>query len=162
MTGAPPARSLIRRIRGRSPAEIAAAAEAFVLVVLAAPAVRLLPFRVVGRLASIPIRNPVDDPSRRAVLLERIGWAVDVAARRSPLRAVCFERGLAAQIMARRRGVGTTLHYGARMTGSAELEAHVWVTCDGSDVQGAGIARDFGVLAVFPPVARGDEPGPRG
>lgn len=158
MTSAPARPGLLHRLRRHSLPEIAAAAEALALVVLAAPAVRLLPFRTLGRLASGRIRRPVADPAARTLLINRVGWAVDVAGRRSPLRALCFEKGLAAQVMARRRGLDATLFYGARMSSAEKLDAHVWVICDGYDLQGGVNAGDYGVLARFPADGAGTKP----
>ncbi len=59
----------------------------------------------------------------------------------------CFERGLAAHAMLRRRGLQSVLYYGA--AGAGGLRAHVWVRCAGVDVVGGDEAPDFAFLARF-------------
>ncbi len=78
------------------------------------------------------------------------GFAVGAAARRARFRAVCIERGLAAQAMSRRRGVETTFHYGVAKR-DGDLAAHVWVTWQGQDVVGGSEAPDFREMAIFAP-----------
>lgn len=121
-------------------------AEAGAAVLAASLAIRLLPFR---RLAERLGRNgkkaapPADTETvywlRRAVL----AWA-----RRVPWRALCFEQGLAAFVLLRRRGLAASLHYGAA-TIDGELKAHVWVTSGPADVIGGEAKEDYGLLARF-------------
>lgn len=69
--------------------------------------------------------------------------------RRLPWRVHCFEKALAADRWLRRRGLRSTLHYGARGSDSS-LEAHVWVTSGGTPVVGCENASDFRELARYP------------
>lgn len=82
----------------------------------------------------------------------RVRWAVNAFADRAPWRAVCFQRGLAAHAMLRRRGLPSTLHYGVRNTEDAQLKAHVWVTVGPHPVVGVAEAAQFHRLASFPPL----------
>ena len=75
--------------------------------------------------------------------------AVQAWARRLPWRTMCFEQGLAAHWMLRRRGYSSTLHYGAA-TIDGELKAHVWVRSGDEDVIGCENAGDYALLARFP------------
>lgn len=125
--------------------------EALALMHVAALAVRFLPLRLLGRWCSRPIGRPITDPARREALSDLVGWAIDRAAKRSRLRALCFERGLAAQIMLRRRGVDSTLFYGASPGTARPLEAHVWVLAGDHNVTGAPEPGEFATLASFPP-----------
>jgi glycyl-tRNA synthetase (class II) len=77
---------------------------------------------------------------RRAVL----AWA-----KRVPWRALCFEQGLAAFALLRRRQLAATMHYGAA-TIDGELKAHVWVTSGKIEVVGCENQEDYGLLARFP------------
>jgi len=143
--------SFFTKMRRFTPSENFALAEAMVLVVLAAPLVRFTPFRYIGRIASLPIRRAVTDPARQDVLIERVAWAVSRAAKRSKLRAVCIERGITAQIMLRRRGIDSTLYFGAAPNTPTGLGAHVWVVANDLDVCGGEVAKDYATLAAFPP-----------
>src|SRR5258708_14397318 len=105
--------SLVSRLSQVSSAEFALLAEAFVTLAFASAAIRRLSFLQVGRLASRslgPSRSKQDEG-----LLDKIAWAVRASARHVPWRAVCFQQGLTAPIMLRRRGVASTLYFGASM-----------------------------------------------
>lgn len=118
--------------------------EAALWLILAAAAVRLVAFRTLGRFASGPVGGADQaDPVR-------IRRAVEAAARRAPWRTACFERGLAAQAMLRRRGQAAVLHYGARGDGDRGPSAHVWVTLKGQGVIGMEEAERFAELARYP------------
>ncbi len=120
-------------------------AEAGAIILAASLAVRLVPFRTLaewlGRGASAA--TPADAETiywlRRAVL----AWA-----RRLPWRALCFEQGLAAFALLRRRRLAATLHYGAA-TSDGELTAHVWVTSGAAEVVGCENKDNYGLLARF-------------
>lgn len=124
--------------------------EASISLLMAASAIRVLPFRVLGRLAARPVRRAAPPSNARVSKLNRIRWAIGVCARRMPW-ARCFQQGLAAQVMLRRRGIGSTLYYGAAPNQQQGLSAHVWVRDGDIDVVGGEIASAFAVLATFPP-----------
>lgn len=128
------------------PAPLWLLAEAGAAVIAASLMVRLVPFRTLAaRLTQGSNARPQAEPEtaywlRRAIL----AWA-----RRLPWRALCFEQGLAAHILLRRRGLASILHYGAA-TFDGELKAHVWVTSGDTPVVGCENREDYGLLARFP------------
>jgi Transglutaminase-like superfamily len=124
--------------------------ETLLCLAFAAVAVAALPFRHIARWASLPTREPVLSEAARTATIERVRWAVMACARRVPWRALCFEQGLAAQFMLRRRGVPATLHYGAAHDEERGLAAHVWVKDGDVDVTGGEVAARFALLATFP------------
>jgi hypothetical protein len=63
---------------------------------------------------------------------------------------LCFQQGLAAQLMLRRRGIPSVLYYGAAQGDRTGLCAHVWVQDGEVDVIGGEIAHRFAILATFP------------
>jgi hypothetical protein len=107
--------------------------EAITTLAIASLVVALLPFRTIDRFAGRPARSGPPRDARRS--LTRVAWAVRAGARRAPFRAMCFEQGLAAAWMLRRRGITTALHYGAAREDD-NLVAHVWVTAGDDDVIG--------------------------
>jgi hypothetical protein len=125
------------------------AAEALALLVWASLAIKLLPFRKVAAAASKMPARRTGGPAEG--LPKRIRWAVDAWGRRVPWRSVCFQRGLAAHRMLRRRGYGSILHYGVAQGEEKGLSAHVWVSLDGQPVIGGEEAPNFTCLATFPP-----------
>lgn len=118
--------------------------EAASALALACAAVAFLPFRRAIRLGSV-----APEP-RRSGSVSDCAWAVEAAARRLPLRAVCIQKGLALQRMLRRRGFDARLHYGARNEPPGKLHAHVWVSVEGDVVMGGNERPDFAEIAVFP------------
>ena len=126
-------------------------AEALATLAGASLAVRVLPFRMVGRLCGQALGTP--PPGAGPHPTKRICWAVEACARRVPWRAVCFQKGVAAHLMLRRRGVASTLHFGARPDTEHGVAAHVWVRIGSDDVIGCEIAPQFALLARFPPAS---------
>ena len=123
--------------------------EAMVVLTFASIAIKVLPFRrVVGAAAAFGI--PERDGAPPDLLIRKIVWWVNSAAKRVPWRAVCFQRGLAVHVMLRRRGIASFLHYGVAQSDS--LKAHVWVSAAGRDVIGGEEAAGFTRLATYPPV----------
>ncbi|MEA1015640.1 lasso peptide biosynthesis B2 protein [Sphingosinicella sp. LY1275] len=127
-------------------AERALVTEAVLFLGAASLAIRLLPFR---RIASMAGRG---DKARHVAAPDEVRmlqWAIHAATRRAPWRAVCFQQGLAAHWMLRRRGRSSRLHYGARTDAQAQLAAHVWVRSGETDVVGCDNAADYALLATF-------------
>lgn len=116
------------------------------MLALASLLVALLSFRRVAALASHGQQGVPASPGQA----RRIEHAIDVWAQRVPWRAVCFQQGLAAQLMLRRRGLAASLHYGAARDADGKLIAHVWVRSGGIDVIGCAGAERYGVLGIFP------------
>ena len=139
-----------------TPLERAAFAEALVMLPLASAAVSLLPFRAIAKFASRPPSRT--DPSQsRDELLSAVRRAVIACARRVPCRAKCFEQGLTALWMLRRRGMSATLHFGSAKEEEG-LIAHVWVTTEGKPVVGCDNIERFSELARFPPMSISADP----
>jgi Transglutaminase-like superfamily len=126
--------------------------EAVLWLTIAGLAIAVLPFRHVGLLAARPIKlhRPNLPRQERLNKVWRIRWAVIAGAARVPWRALCFQQGLAAQLMLRRRAIPSVLYYGLAQHGRSGLHAHVWVRAGDFDVIGGEIASSFAVLATFP------------
>ncbi|HEY0012860.1 MAG TPA: lasso peptide biosynthesis B2 protein [Allosphingosinicella sp.] len=138
------AQSPIRRRRPRR--DLALLAEALAAVAAASAAIRAMPFRTVGRLAS---RTPAAARPAAPGEIATLKRAVLAWARRAPWRVVCFQQALALQILLRRRGIASRLHYG--IVQEDALKAHVWLSVDGETVIGAEEAPRFAEIACFPP-----------
>lgn len=138
----------LRRFRNLSATDRLLTLEAILVLTIAAVCVALVPFRTLAQFASQPPRDGASSDTR-ADAITVVRNAILRSARRMPLRAKCFEQGLAAVWLLRRRGVGTTLHYGmARLDG--KFVAHVWVTVGDRGVIGCENCEEFRELARFP------------
>ena len=146
--GTVPAPSLGEKWRGLDPARRGLLIESLACLLVASLALAVLPFRRVVDLPSA-WRAGRPGPVPAELLVAEVHWAVTAAARRLPWRALCFHQGLAAQMLLRRRGVASTLHYGARLGPGQDLKAHVWVTSGDLEVIGCESAAEFGRLASF-------------
>ena len=115
-------------------------------MIAASAAIRLVPFRnLVGRLSK-PLPDSQPAPQEEIATLT---WAIRAWCRRLPWRTLCFEQGVAANWLLRRRGFASTLHYGAAKR-EGILKAHVWIKSGPLDVVGCEIAGDYALLARFP------------
>lgn len=123
-------------------------AEASLLLGLSSLAIRLLPFRRVAQLAGRDRGTPAAPGPEEAVA--PIRWAVSAAGRFAPWSPVCFQHGLAAHWMLRRRGLASTLYYGASSDPARGLIAHVWIKSGETPVIGCEEAGRYAVLAAFP------------
>ncbi len=123
--------------------------EAALLLIAAKIALRLVPFARLARTFERPARGPeLGGPQRERLILE-VRRAIFGAAHALPGRYVCFPRGIAAQIMLRRRGVSTTLIYGAATLPGRGLTGHVWVMDGENGVIGHKSADGYHVLARY-------------
>lgn len=139
----PTATSLPAR-RSRALANRLLVLEAAVILLPAALAVRFRPFaRVVAARKTVPAPDRSVDP-------HRLAWAVGIARRKVPWRAMCFESALCLRAMLRRRGVASTLHYGIGSEDAGALKAHVWLSVDGEVLIGGENAAQFACVASFP------------
>ncbi len=125
-------------------------AEATAILAIASIAIHLLPFR---RVVGAVTRGRLGNADEAASLSEigRARWAVEACARRLPWKIVCFQKGLAIQMLLRRRDVPTALHYGVAQDQERGLSAHVWVTYEGEAIIGGDRAAEYTCLATFPP-----------
>ena len=131
--------------RGHNRPRSAHLLEAAAAMAGAAGALRLFPFRrIVTRLADPPAVTHTEPDE-----VEQIRRAIDAWTRRLPVTPKCFVRGLAAHWMLRRRGLASTLYYGAANIDGV-LKAHVWVRSGEIDVVGCENAGNYALLASFP------------
>jgi Transglutaminase-like superfamily len=124
--------------------------EAILCLIAARVAVRVLPFRTLARSFERHVRTPeLDGPARDLVRAE-VRRAVYRAALGLP-GTDCFPRAIAAQAMLRRRGVATTLYWGAATIPGEGLVGHVWLKDGEIGVQGSRASGRYSALASFSP-----------
>ena len=138
-SSAPP----LRTSRARGIANRLLVIEAMIGLLPAALAVRFLPFaRVVESARKVSGRQGSAEPRRLARMVE-------IAARKVPWRAMCFESAVCLRVMLRRRGIASTLHYGIGSEQQGALKAHVWLSVDGDVLIGGANAAQFACVATF-------------
>ena len=121
--------------------------ESGLAMLVASAAIRLVaPRRLLPALCGHKAHESAPARTTDAATIRR---AIEAWARRLPWRTMCFEQGLAAHWMLRRRGLESTLCYGAA-TIDGELKAHVWVKSGDQDVIGCESAGDYALIARFP------------
>jgi Transglutaminase-like superfamily len=84
-----------------------------------------------------------------ARVAREVGWAVTRAARHVPFSAVCLPQAMAARIMLKRCGIGSVLHFGAKMGQDKPIAAHAWLDAAGVEVTGYPVATTFAEIACF-------------
>lgn len=131
--------------------------EAAILLAASSLAIAWLPFRWVTRLAGREGRR-IDSSAATEPSIAAIRWAVAACGRFAPWRPVCFQHGLAAHWMLRRRGIASTLYYGASSDPDRGVIAHVWIKSGELAVIGCEEAGRYAVLATYPPI-RPDQAG---
>jgi hypothetical protein len=126
--------------------------EAALWLLAARLALRVLPFRWLAKFFERPPKAPEVVGAERERLREEVRWAIHRATRQLPGKTVCFPRAITAQVMLRRRGMGTTLYYGAAKVPGQGLMTHVWVQDGNEGVIGHLMARGYHTLARYPEV----------
>jgi transglutaminase superfamily protein len=124
--------------------------EAALWLLVARLALRVLPFRWLTKFFERPPKGPEVVGAERERLREEVRWAIHLATRQLPGKTVCFPRAITAQEMLRRRGVGTTLYYGAAKMPGQGVTTHVWVQDGTEGVIGHLMARGYHTLARYP------------
>jgi hypothetical protein len=89
-------------------------------------------------LATRQVRLAAD---RRGADVQRMSWAVRVAARAVP-GAACLAQAVAMQRMLAKRGHASSVEFGVAKNGET-LEAHAWLVCDSQIVIGGEQAGAF-------------------
>ena len=143
-----PGNHIIGRFLALEASKKALVIEAALALAAATAAIQFLPFRRAFQLGARPLGTSQSPNIREMV------WAIEAAAAHLPWKTMCFQKGLALQVLLRRRGIEAKLHYGVGYDPERALRAHVWVSAEGNIVIGGEEAPKFRLLASMPPGAR--------
>ena len=125
-------------------------AEAAILILFARILLAFLPFsRVTPLFSHSQGKTELRGGQRRAARVW-VKKAIFTAWKHLPLENTCFHRAVAAHFMLRRRGVATTLYYGAARLPQRGLSGHVWLQDGEVGVVGHHISKNYHRLASFP------------
>ena len=119
--------------------------EAAMMIVLARLAVRFIPPAQIFSWADRPPRRINRFAGDEA---NWIAWAVEAAAEKPWINALCLPRALAAHAMLRRRGIASRLCLGVARNGSG-LAAHAWVEVGKRKIHDGGGEAGYRRLAEF-------------
>jgi len=147
---------MLRQSLDRSPADYLFLSEVLITLAAASLAIRILPFRVIVRIAGRPLSRGKLPSDKQLPICMRVRQAVIAWTKRLPWHPMCFPQGLATHWLLRRRGVPSVLYYGAKPLDNGGLTAHVWVCVDEIAVVGGEAAKGMGVLAKFPSDGKND------
>lgn len=127
-------------------------AEAILYLSIARLALTLVPFERLAGFFERPIRQLELTGDARVRARREVRSVIFRLYRRWPGATTCFHRAIAAQAMLRRRGVPTTLYYGAVTLPIRGLATHAWVQDGSEGVVGDITARrdHYHILACYP------------
>lgn len=127
-------------------------AEAAIYLLLARLALALFSFQQLTRFISRRSKRPELTGPDRERAGKQVRSAIFRVCRQGSFETTCLHRAVVAQAMLRRRGVSTTLYYGAKTIPDCGLRAHAWVQDGVAGVVGCRVAQRDGyhVLANYP------------
>ena len=102
-------------------------AEAAACIFGARLALAWVPFRYLIPFFERSARTPELSGQERICQRDAVRQAILTTRWRPPARNTCLHRAIAAQFMLRRRGVSTTLYYGATRQPGQALSTHAWL-----------------------------------
>lgn len=111
-------------------------------------AVAVLPFRLLRKIFVRDLRAAELDGSAREQARRDVRRAVHRAKDWLP-GTVCLPKAIAAQAMLRRRGVPTTLYFGAAKQSGAALQTHAWLQDGEFGVTGSSRREHFQPVAAY-------------
>jgi hypothetical protein len=124
--------------------------QALVLLLCSALLRRLFHFERLARwLRLLPQETPLSVSRDEELLAAQISWAIAAIANRMPGSVKCLTRALAASLLARRRGLRTTLYIGVMRGTAGDLQAHAWSRCGSCVLTGQAEQPAFTTLACF-------------
>lgn len=113
------------------------------------------PFRVVAAHLGTPALPGADVTgdlaSDQLHAVREIRWAMRLASKRVPFRALCLQQAVAAKLMLGRRGIPATVTFGLAPHDDPheKLRAHAWVTSGRVGVSGFPVDEDLVPVARF-------------
>lgn len=109
--------------------------QAWALLLLMEPALRVLPFQQLRALCNQAGRKKPGTSSAPVPSVSRLAWLVEVAGRLTPGTATCLKKALVLSWLLGRHGIASTLQIGVARHGDA-LTAHAWLEQQGQVIFG--------------------------
>lgn len=129
-------------------------AEATLCLVLARLALIVIPFPRLMRLITRPLRQDELHGTARVQQRNKVRQAIYTMRQRLHDQTTCLHRAIAAQLMLRRRGISSTIYFGAIRQPSGELTTHAWVQDGAEGVVGYIVVQKarYHIVACYPPL----------
>lgn len=121
--------------------------EAFCFLTAARFAVALLPFHWITKSIATP---PAPRQDEASCAIRDVRHAVATAVRRLAPSAVCLPQALAGHWMLYRRGIPSSVCFGARRGSNEGIQAHAWLRAGDRVILGEKTLADFTYLIDFP------------
>jgi hypothetical protein len=142
----------LARVSRRDPQLVALALRVYGLLVVSRFVINVMPLRrITARLGTPMVETPTDqlDPEA-ARYARRVAWCIRRLSSHTPTESNCYPQALTARWLLRRRGIATTLYYGAAFEPERPaLQAHVWLRCGPMVVTGGGLGRRYQPLTYY-------------
>jgi hypothetical protein len=140
------------RVGRRDPHLASLAVRVYVLLVLARAAISLVPLRRITRLLGAPMAETASgelDPAESRYA-RRVGWCIEKLSPHTPTESNCYPQALTARVLLHRKGIPSTIYYGAAFEpGRPALATHAWRRCGSLIVTGGRTGRRFEPLTYF-------------
>ena len=105
--------------------------------------------RIAAWLGTPGAESPATATAEETRMVQDIGWAVGVVARRVPWDGRCLAQALAATGILRRRHLEGTVSFGARQGESVGFDAHAWLRLGSCIVTGGPVHELFKTFTTF-------------
>lgn len=141
----------LKKLRGLRPADLLILLQTFFLLASMRLALALVSFEKICKW--IGLKNAGETavkPPSQDEFLRKVGWAVNIAADRTPWESACLSRALVAAFLLRQKGIPASLYLGvAKNAAGAGFSAHAWLRHGEQFITGEGGHERFSVIAVF-------------
>lgn len=141
----PGSRTLFRRFRELSLAELFLLTRTTTVLVAVRLALWLIPFRNLRRMVALITQPRFARATRLSV--NQLGWGVRAASRLVP-RATCLTQAIALHILLRREGLESSVQLGVAKEGEC-LKAHAWVENQGEVVIGNHELERYSTILIW-------------
>ena len=140
------------RVSRRDPQLAGLALRAYLLLVLARLTITFLPLRRITQHLGAPMaetpREGLDPVEARYA--RRVGLCIEKLSPHTPTESNCYPQALAARLLLHRKGIPSTIYYGAAFEPDRPaLATHVWLRCGSLIVTGGRSGRRFQPLTYF-------------
>ena len=144
--------SSLLRVARRDPRLAFLALQVYVLLIGARGIITAFPLRRI----TAHLGTPQAETSSLGLLdhqlryAHRVGWAIAKLSSHTPTTSNCYPQALTARWLLHRRGIPSTVYYGAAFqSGRSALAAHVWVRCGPLTVTGGAVGQRLQALTSF-------------